>query len=727
MANFYARYPVIGGGEGVATYANYASLPATATDGTLAVTLDTYNLYVYDGSTMMWVLLSTPGSGVTMIGTIDTQVASSNGAVISGSDLYMQSASVSDPGLVNLTTQSFAGNKTFTGTIAASNFSGSSSGTNSGDVTIGTANGLSLSGQILSLAQFTSTTPGAVSLSGGGTSNFLRADGTWAAPAGTAGITALTGDGTATGPGSAAFTLATVATAGTTGSSTAIPVITINAKGLTTSITTAAVVAPAGTLSGTTLASNVVTSSLTTVGTIGTGVWNGTTIAIANGGTGQTTANAALNALLPSQTGNSGLFLTTNGSNTSWASAGGSGSGFNYLSSNTSVYGGTNSTLSFTGADNTVVGVSAGNALTSGADNVILGYNAVLDATTPSQSVFIGSKVGQTTILTGASNVVIGYNTNLSAAQTQAVIIGAASSVSANGTVSIGYDCSVSALSSIGIGAGISVSGSTAVGIGSSSTIIGEGSIGIGTQCYVNAQNSICIGFDNYDSNATGTILLGSCEPGSSSYTNCFIVAQLSGTHSRTAVASAANQIIFGSAGSYAQPYSSMYLGRGAVGDGTATNFTISATPIASGNSNITGASLTITDGNGTGTGGSGGINFQTAPAAASSSTPNTPATYVSISNKGSINSAAPQTTLTGTVGTAICSQPFQGSSYKKAIIYLSGYTDTGTQIYTFPTAFTNTPYVYGLSAGVSGATVSTTQITFATTTVSGFVFVEGY
>jgi len=44
------------------------------------------------------------------------------------------------------------------------------------------------------------------------------------------------------------------------------------------------------------------------------------TVAIANGGTGQTTANAAFNALAPSQTSNSGKYLTTNGTNTSWAS-----------------------------------------------------------------------------------------------------------------------------------------------------------------------------------------------------------------------------------------------------------------------------------------------------------------------------------------------------------------------------------------------------------------------
>jgi hypothetical protein len=49
------------------------------------------------------------------------------------------------------------------------------------------------------------------------------------------------------------------------------------------------------------------------------------TIAIANGGTGQTTANAAINALLPSQTGNSGKVLSTNGTDTSWLAVSGSG------------------------------------------------------------------------------------------------------------------------------------------------------------------------------------------------------------------------------------------------------------------------------------------------------------------------------------------------------------------------------------------------------------------
>lgn len=55
---------------------------------------------------------------------------------------------------------------------------------------------------------------------------------------------------------------------------------------------------------------------------LGSGVTG--TLPIANGGTGQTTASAAINALLPTQTGNSGKYLTTDGTNTSWATAGSS-------------------------------------------------------------------------------------------------------------------------------------------------------------------------------------------------------------------------------------------------------------------------------------------------------------------------------------------------------------------------------------------------------------------
>lgn len=75
---------------------------------------------------------------------------------------------------------------------------------------------------------------------------------------------ALTGD-ISCPAGQLGCTLATVnAAPGTIGGASAVPVITVNGKGLTTTITTVPVVAPAGTLTGTTLASGIVNSSLAT-------------------------------------------------------------------------------------------------------------------------------------------------------------------------------------------------------------------------------------------------------------------------------------------------------------------------------------------------------------------------------------------------------------------------------------------------------------------------------
>ena len=67
--------------------------------------------------------------------------------------------------------------------------------------------------------------------------------------------------------------------------------------------------APAGSLTGTTLASGVVTSSLTTVGTIGTGTWQGSVIAGQYGGTG--VANTGKTITLGGNLTTSGAFTTT--------------------------------------------------------------------------------------------------------------------------------------------------------------------------------------------------------------------------------------------------------------------------------------------------------------------------------------------------------------------------------------------------------------------------------
>lgn len=62
------------------------------------------------------------------------------------------------------------------------------------------------------------------------------------------------------------------------------------------------------------------------------------TLNISNGGTGQTTANAAFNALAPSQTSQSGKYLTTDGTNTSWGTVNQPPSLSNDTSTSTSVF-----------------------------------------------------------------------------------------------------------------------------------------------------------------------------------------------------------------------------------------------------------------------------------------------------------------------------------------------------------------------------------------------------
>jgi hypothetical protein len=61
-------------------------------------------------------------------------------------------------------------------------------------------------------------------------------------------------------------------------------------------------------------------------------------VAIANGGSGQTTATAAFDALAPTQTSNSGKYLTTNGSTTSWATVTAGASISNDTSTSTNLY-----------------------------------------------------------------------------------------------------------------------------------------------------------------------------------------------------------------------------------------------------------------------------------------------------------------------------------------------------------------------------------------------------
>jgi len=199
-------------------------------------------------------------------------------------------------------------------------------------------------------------------------------------------VSGTTGRITSTGGATPVLDLTSgVATAGTTGSASLIPVITIDTYGRVTSITTAAnpqgtvtsvtgtspVVSSGGATPAISLASGygdtlnpyasktanyflaapngsagvptfraVVAADIPTLNQNTTGTASNVTgtVAIANGGTGQTTANTAFNALAPSQTSNSGKYLTTDGTNSSWATVVSGASISNDTTTSTNLY-----------------------------------------------------------------------------------------------------------------------------------------------------------------------------------------------------------------------------------------------------------------------------------------------------------------------------------------------------------------------------------------------------
>lgn len=68
-----------------------------------------------------------PPSGSLTVGTLDGTAPSANAAVITGGSLFMQSASATEPGIINTTSQTIAGTKTFSGAIVAQQIDGNDS------------------------------------------------------------------------------------------------------------------------------------------------------------------------------------------------------------------------------------------------------------------------------------------------------------------------------------------------------------------------------------------------------------------------------------------------------------------------------------------------------------------------------------------------------------------------------------------------------------------------
>lgn len=113
----------------------------------------------------------------------------------------------------------------------------------------GTAGTLQWSGLALQIPQADTDTTGLLSDTDWNTFNSKQPAGSY--------ITALTGDATATGPGSVAITLANVnATPGSFGNGTTVPVITVNTKGLVTNVVSFTIMPPESNVTFTDITTN---------------------------------------------------------------------------------------------------------------------------------------------------------------------------------------------------------------------------------------------------------------------------------------------------------------------------------------------------------------------------------------------------------------------------------------------------------------------------------------
>lgn len=90
-----------------------------------------------------------------------------------------------------------------------------------------------------------------------------------------------------------------------------------------------------------------------------------------------------------------------------------------------------------------------------------------------------------------------------------------------------------------------------------------------------------------------------------------------------------------------------------------------------------------------------------------------------------SFNATSAQTTVNCSVsGSVVFSQPMQGTSYKKVVIYSNACN--GTAAYTYPVAFSHAPQVLSQSLA-SIASASATAVTITGTTSTGFLDLDGF
>jgi hypothetical protein len=269
------------------TAAEWTAANPVLADSEFGFETDTKKMKMGDGSTD-WASLtyiSTWGGGGGGSGTVTSvSVTTANG--VSGSVATPTTTPAITLTLGAITPSSVNAS----GTITASNFSGTSSGTNTGDQNLAPY-------ATLASPTFTGTVTlpagqavnGVTLTTGGSASDFLNAAGNYvAAGGGSPAFSAITGATNTT----AAMVVGTGASLSASGSGTITATTTTGNAGTATTLQTArningvsfngsadiTVTAAAGTLTGATLAASVTASSLTSVGTLTSGTWNATAI-----------------------------------------------------------------------------------------------------------------------------------------------------------------------------------------------------------------------------------------------------------------------------------------------------------------------------------------------------------------------------------------------------------------------------------------------------------------
>jgi uncharacterized coiled-coil protein SlyX len=214
------------------------------------------------------------------------------------------------------------------------------------------------------------------------------------------------------------------------------------------------------------------------------------TLPITAGGTGATTANLALNALVPDQTSNTGKYLTTNGTNTSWSAV----TATSYSGTLPVLNGGTGQTTiagvqSILGLAGTKVAIgSTAGATTQGGSAIAIGSEA--GKTSQGQyAVAVGGAAGNSTQGIGA--IAIGYAAGQTSQGTNSVAIGSNAAQSGQGT------------ESVAIGYAANSTGNSAIGIGTYSSAAGNNSIAIGYKAATTAANTIQLGGDGVVTGST--------------------------------------------------------------------------------------------------------------------------------------------------------------------------------------------------------------------------------